>query len=76
MTAMRNSADRNLAGCRCRLSHGESTKYFYPPYVGVRGWVGIVLAQVDDDGLTLHVQDAWKLVAPRRLRHRFKEALA
>lgn len=26
-------------------------KFFKPPYVGVRGWIGIELGQVDDDEL-------------------------
>jgi hypothetical protein len=42
-------------------------KYFRPPYVGVRGWVGIELAAVDDEELAGHVVDAWRLVAPKKL---------
>ena len=43
-------------------------KFFRPPYVGVRGWVGIELASVDDDELASHLTDAWNLVAPKKLR--------
>ena len=42
-------------------------KYFRPPYVGVRGWVGIELDQVSDDELSFHVLEAWRLIAPKKL---------
>lgn len=41
--------------------------FFYPPYVGGRGWIGIELAQIDDIGLTTHIEIAWELIAPKRL---------
>jgi hypothetical protein len=41
--------------------------YFRPPYVGVRGWVGVELDQVDDEELALHIREAWKLTAPKTL---------
>jgi hypothetical protein len=41
--------------------------YFYPPYVGVRGWVGVELARISDQDLTFHIQTAWELIAPKRL---------
>ena len=43
-------------------------KYFKPPYVGVRGWVGIELATVSDDELTVHIREAWRLIAPKKLQ--------
>jgi hypothetical protein len=42
-------------------------KYFRPPYVGVRGWVGIELPAIDDDELASHLREAWRLVAPKKL---------
>jgi uncharacterized protein YndB with AHSA1/START domain len=42
--------------------------FFRPPYVGGRGWVGVVLDTIDDAGLQLHIETAWELVAPKRLR--------
>ncbi len=41
-------------------------KYFKPPYVGVRGWVGIELAAVTDEELTAHIREAWRLIAPKK----------
>jgi hypothetical protein len=43
-------------------------KYFKPPYVGVKGWVGIELARVSDEELMTHISEAWRLVAPKTLR--------
>lgn len=43
--------------------------YFKPPYVGVSGWVGIKLDQVQDEALQIHLREAWGLVAgPRKKR--------
>jgi hypothetical protein len=42
--------------------------FFRPPYVGGRGWVGVVLDTIDDAGLRLHIETAWELIAPKRLR--------
>ena len=41
--------------------------FFKPPYVGVRGWVGIELARIEDADLNFHIQMAWELRAPKRL---------
>jgi predicted DNA-binding protein (MmcQ/YjbR family) len=41
--------------------------FFFPPYVGKRGWVGIILDQVSDDELRAHIEVAWELVAPKKL---------
>jgi hypothetical protein len=43
-------------------------KFFRPPYVGVRGWVGIELGNVDDEELASHLREAWSLVASEKLR--------
>ncbi len=44
-----------------------SRKFFRPPYVGVKGWIGIELDQVDDEELASHILRAWQLIAPKRL---------
>lgn len=36
--------------------------YFYPPYVGCKGWVGIDLDRIDDEELACHISDAWKTI--------------
>jgi uncharacterized protein YdhG (YjbR/CyaY superfamily) len=40
--------------------------YFHPPYVGVSGWVGILLDRVTDDALQSHLREAWRIIAAKR----------
>lgn len=54
-------------GAQDALIAADPDTYFRPPYVGVRGWVGIALDRVDDEALRGHVEVAWSLVAPKRL---------
>jgi hypothetical protein len=42
-------------------------KFYRPPYVGSRGWVGIEVDRVSDKELALHIHEAWTLVAPKKL---------
>ena len=54
-------------GMQAALIEKDPAAFFRPPYVGVRGWVGIELARANDDDLSLHIDLAWELVAPKRL---------
>jgi uncharacterized protein YdhG (YjbR/CyaY superfamily) len=40
--------------------------YFHPPYVGVSGWVGILLDQIADDALESHLREARRITAAKR----------
>jgi len=42
-------------------------KFYRPPYVGCRGWIGIEVDRVSDKELALHIHEAWKLIAPKKL---------
>ena len=55
------------AGLQTELIASEPQTYFRPPYVGVRGWVGIELAHISDEDLRFHIEVAWELIAPKRL---------
>jgi hypothetical protein len=55
-------------GLQEMLIKSEPKKFFKPPYVGVRGWVGIELDEVDDDELAYHISQAWRLIAPKKLQ--------
>ena len=55
------------AGLQTELIASEPQTYFRPPYVGVRGWVGIELARISDEDLRFHIEVAWELIAPKRL---------
>lgn len=50
------------------LIHSAPDIYFSPPYVGVRGWVGVYLDAVDDAELRELVVQAYCVVAPKRLQ--------
>jgi hypothetical protein len=40
--------------------------YYRPPYVGVKGWVGIELDQIGDDELGAHLSEAWRLIGSKK----------
>ena len=50
--------------------------FFRPPYVGVKGWVGVELAQIADEGLAALIRDAWTLAAPKKKLAAPKKKLA
>jgi hypothetical protein len=50
------------------LVRSEPERFFRPPYVGVRGWLGVYLDVPGDWGLIDElVRDAYRAVAPKRL---------
>ena len=49
------------------LIRSSPAVYYRPPYVGVKGWVGIELDQIGDDELGAHLTEAWQLISrPRK----------
>ncbi|MBB5806063.1 hypothetical protein F4560_005831 [Saccharothrix ecbatanensis] len=55
-------------GVQEALVGSEPERYFRPPYVGHRGWLGVYLdVDVDWDAVTEVVRDAYRQVAPKRL---------
>ena len=55
-------------GVQQMLVRAEPEKTFVPPYVGVNGWIGIVLDRVDDAELRELVVQSYCMVAPRKLQ--------
>ncbi|MEZ4734513.1 MAG: MmcQ/YjbR family DNA-binding protein [Caldilineaceae bacterium] len=55
-------------GMQPMLIEAAPEKFFKPPYVGVRGWVGIELPQISDEELTFHLHNAYRQIAPQKLR--------
>jgi hypothetical protein len=47
----------------------DSARFFVPPYVGVKGWVGVRLDSPEADyiGLAILAEEGWLSVAPKRL---------
>ena len=56
-----------LPGMQASLIATSSDIFFRPPYVGVKGWVGIELDRIREEELAAHVLEAWKMVAPKSL---------
>ena len=55
-------------GVQEELVEEEPARFFVPPYVGHRGWVGVRLdVDVDWDEVAGLVEEAYRLVAPKRL---------
>lgn len=51
--------------------HDDPGRFFVPPYVGVRGWVGVRLDDEPERAVVAAVlRDAYRLVAPASLRAR------
>lgn len=55
-------------GAQDDLVAGEPDRFFRPPYVGGRGWIGLRLDHdVDWDELEAICEEAFRTVAPKRL---------
>ncbi|MEA3076739.1 MAG: hypothetical protein QOF60_1647 [Actinomycetota bacterium] len=56
------------AGVQEALVAEEPARFFRPPYVGGRGWLGVRLdVEVDWDEMAGIVEDAYRCVAPKKL---------
>jgi len=55
-------------GIQAALIEASPEKFYKPPYVGVRGWIGIELDRVNDEELAVHLREAWRLIAPEKLQ--------
>ncbi len=54
------------AGLQQGIIEAAPQVFFKPPYVGTRGWVGIVLDRIGDVELASHIELAWDLVRRKR----------
>ena len=59
-------------GVQAEMVETEPDRFFRPPYVGHRGWLGVYLLEVDGDELSAIVVDAYRTVAPRKLLARLE----
>jgi hypothetical protein len=58
-------------GAQDELVASDPHRYFRPPYVGGRGWVGVRLdGEVDWDEVAELCEDAYRVIAPARLAGR------
>jgi hypothetical protein len=56
-------------GAQDAMVRSDPDRFFVPPYVGHRGWLGVYLdvTPVDWDEVADIVEDAYRAVAPKRL---------
>ena len=54
-------------GVQVEMVEVEPDRFFRPPYVGHRGWLGMQLLDVTQPELEAIVLDAYRQVAPKRL---------
>jgi predicted DNA-binding protein (MmcQ/YjbR family) len=56
------------AGAQALLIAADPARFFSPPYVGPKGWIGVRLDRdVDWDELTDLITDSYRMTAPKRL---------
>jgi len=59
-------------GMREGLVKAEPEHYFVPPYVGVRGWIGVRLDRgIDWDDVERVIREAYLAVAPKKIAAAF-----
>ena len=59
---------KSTAGEQAELVASDPRRFFVPPYLGPRGWVGVRLdGDVDWDEVAELVTDGYRLAAPKRL---------
>jgi predicted DNA-binding protein (MmcQ/YjbR family) len=59
------------------LTNADAKRFFVPPYVGPKGWLGVRLDyKVDWDELGELLKDGYMMAAPKRLRARAQPAQA
>jgi len=62
-------------GVQAELAEREPERFFVPPYVGHRGWLGVRLdIDVDWDEVAGILDDAYRMTAPRGLIKRLDES--
>jgi predicted DNA-binding protein (MmcQ/YjbR family) len=55
-------------GAQAALVGADPERFFKPPYVGPKGWIGVYLdGAVDWEELTGMVEESYRMTAPKRL---------
>jgi hypothetical protein len=63
-------------GAQAEMTETEPERFFRPPYVGHRGWLGVMLAEVSDAELTAICREAFCTVAPPAVRRLLPEGMS
>jgi hypothetical protein len=59
-------------GVQQEMVETEPDRFFRPPYVGHRGWLGVQLLEMTQPELDAIVLDAFRQVAPKRVQDRLQ----
>jgi hypothetical protein len=60
-------------GMQEMLVESAPESFFRPPYVGHRGWIGVVLDKISDEDLAFYIREGWRLVASKKLQAKAAE---
>ena len=60
-------------GVQAELLDTEPERFFRPPYVGHRGWIGVQLRTVEQDELDNIAEEAYRCIAPKTLLKQLDE---
>jgi predicted DNA-binding protein (MmcQ/YjbR family) len=56
------------AGLQAALVEGDPRRFFVPPYVGPKGWIGVYLGdETDWDELADLIEESYRMTAPKRV---------
>jgi hypothetical protein len=58
------------------LLASDPETFFYPQYVGVHGWIGVVMRPADAQEIRELLTEAWRMTAPKRSVRAFDEGTA
>jgi predicted DNA-binding protein (MmcQ/YjbR family) len=62
-------------GAQQALIGGDPERFFSPPYVGPRGWLGVYLdGEADWEGVAALIEESYRMTAPKRLLARLGAA--
>jgi len=54
------------------MLRNDPTRFFYPPYTGPAGWIGVYLDNDPDwEEVDNLLRDGWRMIAPKRLAKQF-----
>ena len=67
--AVKSTRDEQAA-----LLAGDPETFFRPEYVGVHGWIGVVVANVDPQEMRELITEAWRMTAPKPVVAAFDES--
>lgn len=57
-------------GLQIELVQTSPDVFFKPPYVGVKGWIGIQVDRISDGELASYIREAWRLIDAKNKRRK------